>query len=340
MMAAGGATTWPDVSSGAVTQLLDGRVLVMADDGVWVYDPAMDKLSRKDSSAGFYPYTPQAFTLADDRVLIMVANGDATVAEIYDPVDGTRAQAGKSKIDRTSPSIAELKDGRVLIAGGAPLEGPGPASAEIYDPKTEKFTLTGSMTTPRVGARSTTLADGRVLVTGGTINLAADTPLASAEIYDPATGTFSTTGSMETGRRLHSAVLLDDGRVLVVGGSFSAQNPDAIASSAEIYDPATGKFSPTGSMSIPRGYDMVTVLRSGKVLVAGGYAKTGCQSPPCSWSSAELYDPATGTFSSTGSMLEARAGSITLTLRDGRVLVLGGTNRDGFGITTAELYMP
>jgi hypothetical protein len=138
-----------------------------------------------------------------------------------------------------------------------------------------------------------------VLIVGGWQFNFPSSALASAELYDPISGTFSPTGSMSTGRVDQTATLLGNGEVLVVGGSGNLQLGLA---SAELYDPSAGTFSPTGSMVEGRGNQTATLLGNGKVLVAGGY--TGF--PGAGLSSAELYDPSTGAFTSTGSMGSAR----------------------------------
>jgi hypothetical protein len=117
------------------------------------------------------------------------------------------------------------------------------ATAELYDPKTGTFTPTGSMKYPRIYQTAALLSDGRILVAGGGADYTNGIFLASAELYDPKTGTFTVTGSMTNARTFHTANLLADGRVLVTGG-YGALAPLA---SAELYDPTTGTFSPAGS---------------------------------------------------------------------------------------------
>ncbi|HJT17446.1 MAG TPA: kelch repeat-containing protein [Thermoanaerobaculia bacterium] len=175
------------------------------------------------------------------------------------------------------------------------------------------FVRTGDMHVAREGHTATLLQDGRVLMAGGS----SDT---TAEVYDPATGTFSPTGNMMTARHGHTATLLADGRVLVAGGNG--------LSSAEIYDPRTGEFTATGAMLEDQFGHSATLLPNGKVLIAGGERAA----PPWPTSArAEIYDPASGTFSFAGSYAEdgtlyPSGGPVWPTsnlLRDGRVLVAG-----------------
>jgi hypothetical protein len=188
------------------------------------------------------------------------------------------------------------------------------------------FTPTGSMLVARGFHTATLLPSGIVLLAGGDSFDAEGRPLASAELYDPGTGTVSATGSMTAARKYHSATLLPNGMVLIAGGEDSSRDPLA---SAELYDPGTGAFSATGSMTVAREYHTATLLTDGMVLVAGGR-----DSSPFALASAELYNPGAGTFTATGTMTASRASHSATWLPNGEVLVAGGP------WAMAELYDP
>jgi hypothetical protein len=169
--------------------------------------------------------------------------------------------------------------------------------------------------------------------------------LASAELYDPATGRFARTGSMTTARAAHSAALLRDGRVLIAGGVGEGDDVQAALASAEIYDPTTGSFTGTGLMTVARFNHTSTTLASGKVLIAGGGGPAGTTasgagaSAAPGLSTAELYDPTSGTFGATGSMSVARYWQTASPLPNGQVLIAGGS--DGTEpLSSAEIYDP
>ena len=211
------------------------------------------------------------------------------------------------------------------------------------------WTTTGSMVAARADFTATLLPDGKVLVAGGVDSNDDRTQkaLASAELFDPGTGKWSATGSMTTPRSRHTATLLRNGTVLVAGGYCprsttkgcpSVFDPDGAIAAAELYDPRTGTWSATGSMTTTRFLHSATLLADGRVLVAG--AEHGM--PDAILASTELYDPATGRWSATGSMITARTQQFAAMLRDGKVLVAGGigpvspTKHDL--LVSAELY--
>jgi hypothetical protein len=170
--------------------------------------------------------------------------------------------------------------------------------------------------------RAVLLPNGKVLVTGG-LN---SSRLSSAELYDPATGAWTITGSLRDQRNAFIATLLPNGKVLVAGGHDFGN-----ISSAELYDPITGSWAVTGTMTTNRELHSATLLPNGKVLVAGGDSSGGWQA------STELYDPVTETWTATGSMSDRRADHATTLLLNGKVLVEAGDNNLGF-LASAELY--
>ena len=180
-----------------------------------------------------------------------------------------------------------LGDGRVLIVGG-------PAAAEIWDPATGMFQPAGELREARWWPTATLLQGDQVLVTGGGSGAVfgeGHGPLASAELWDPATMTFSPAGDMSEGRLHHTATLLPDGRVLVIGSG----GPDAPLASAEFWDPATATFSPAPSLAQARGGHTASLLDDGRVLVTGGYGPG-----EVSLASTEIWDPLALTDASAG----------------------------------------
>ena len=249
---------------------------------------------------------------------------------------GGWTKTGSLNVARGEATATLLPNGQVLVAGGADYNWNGYASAELYNPTTGNWTITGSMSSPRIYHTATLLPNGQVLVVGGSANLAYWPPpaLASAELYNPSTGTWTTTASLKTGRYSHMAVLLPNGKVLVVGGEITS---GAYTPSAELYDPSTGKWTTTGSLIVTRYGFEATSLQNGKTLVAGGNAATGGL-----LAEAELYDPSTGRWTTTGSLNDARALTTLTLLSNGRVLAAGGNDANGFHgyASSAELYDP
>jgi hypothetical protein len=160
-------------------------------------------------------------------------------------------------------------------------------------------------------------------------------PVASAEIYDPTTKTFTFTGSMAVPRTYHSATLLADGRVMISGGVSAFTNCVPAQSSVEVYDPATGKFSGLGNMLAARTDQGTALLPSGKVLIAGG--SNGCT---VALGSAEIFDPTSKTSTAISNLKVPRNGRLSMVaLANGKYLFAGGYSGTS-GINSAEVFDP
>lgn len=302
-----------------------------------------------------------AVALADGRVLVGVEPEEGIIPgtttfvrrcsrpcqphlTLLDPRTGAFTPTRELPPSLALESMALLRDGRVLIVNGS-AEGAGERSAMVYDPVADRFNEVGTPLQSRGRPFLVTLADGRVLVGGGVSGAEPNTALATTELFDPTTGTFSPVGSM-TGPRSFglSATLLADGRVLVVGGG------PKVGTSAELYDPATETFSPTGSMTVARGGSQsATLLTDGRVLLAGGFVPRARdpRAIPDPTATAEVYDPATATFSAVGPMAAPRYFHGASILADGTVLVVGGGHdfpAQGVpvpvGVSDAEIFDP
>jgi hypothetical protein len=246
---------------------------------------------------------------------------------------------GNLTVPRTFHTATLVPNGNVFLAGGSSRNIPT-SSTELYNPSTGTFTAAGDMTTPRYEHTATLLPDGKVLITGGLMRGEGGllTPQATAELYDPWTGSFMATGSMTVPRNRHVATLLHNGKVLIVGGSRPVPNRAwPPYQSAEFYDPSTGTFTATGDMTEP-GADTATLLPNGKVLITK--CVDDCYNP-AKPSHAELYDPSSGTFARTGDMVDALqgAGPKVILLMDGKVLVAGG-DLNVIGSAIAQIYDP
>jgi Bacterial Ig-like domain (group 2)/Galactose oxidase, central domain/Kelch motif len=292
-----------------------------------------------------------ATLLPDNKVLVAYGSNSSaytnatgyvglTSIEVYDPGTGTFTEiVGEDGVGIFGHTATLMPNGKVLLAGGfvnSVWDYSGSTSynvANLYDLATGVFSGTGNMTASRGDHTATLLANGKVLIAGGADQDPTGTGLASAELYDPSTSTFTPTGSMAVGRFLHTATPLQNGRVLIVGGALtSASDPVA---TAEVYDPATGIFTTTGAMANAREQHTATLLADGRVLIVGGTTSTGTGDLHPT-ATVEVYDPSTGSFSVTGSMAEARTLHTATLLPSGKVLVAGGGDEN----STAEVYDP
>ncbi len=249
---------------------------------------------------------------------------------------GTLVSSGLTSVRRFSHTATLLEGNKVLIAGGMERNGVWLDSGEIFDETTGHFAPTGRMSSRRAGAMATALADGTVLIAGGSDG--SGRSVATAEIFNPQTNSFSMTGSMNAPRTQGMAIFLPRvNKVLIVGGA--ANGDDNQHSSAELYDPATGRFSQTGSMHVPRSCFNAVLLRDGSVLVMGG-ASGGEFPNPNLEASAEIYDPGIGRFTPVGSMNVSRYKHGAALLPDGRVMVVGGQTSSGARLASTEIFDP
>lgn len=225
-------------------------------------------------------------------------------------------------IERSSPAVVLLQDGKVLVAGGLTALGPT-ASTEVYDPALKVWTAGPAMLSARVGHTATLLTDGTVLVTGGETGAGSTT---GAEILDPAKGTALALQNMNFARSAHAAIRLADGSVLVTGGTDWVSGPWA---QAERYDPASHSWVPAGTMAEARLFFTIEMLPTGDVIAVGG-DDTG---------TSEVYSQATGSWLGLAQMAAPRYNHATAVLGDGTVLAAGGLS-DQKATAACELYDP
>jgi hypothetical protein len=278
--------------------------------------------------------------LASGKVLVIDPGGRS--AEVYDSAAGTWTAAPGMKSFRVRFTATLLLDGKVLVAGG--VVNPTldyTSTAELFDPVTGTWMPTGSMNHPRANHSATLLPNGKVLVAGGTDVFLSESVTTTAELFDPATGTWTLTGSLRNARYDQLAQVLPDGKVLVAGGNTTN---GFYLTSAELYDPVIEKWANTGALNVSRTggpgieHATVTLLPNGKVLAAGGLVYQG--SANGNLASAELYDPGTGSWLMTGSLPEPRSEHTATLLSNGQVLVAGGTDAANHQLSTAPLYDP
>jgi hypothetical protein len=303
----------------------------------------------------------------DGRILFMRGIVGRTATQIDAPAAWTMEADGSSAVEVVA---AQLLGDSIVGFGPAwqPTGGPaivplpwapGPGAAVGPPPPTPAptplpdlgpgFSWTGSMIAVPEGfggGLATLLADGRVLILHAC--------LASAELYDPATGTFTTTGSLMAARSGETATRLLDGRVLITGGASCDDGNPGVWATAELFDPATGTFTAVGSMTRPRQGHTATLLPDGHVLIAGGTSGVAAvalghvqlasvrtvATEPEVLATAELFDPATGSFSRTGSMTSPRVHHAATALADGSVLLAGAGDEGLPNDASAEVYVP
>ena len=274
-----------------------------------------------------------ATTLADGRVLVAggidTNNHILSSCEIYDPSTGLWSATGSLATGRFIHTATLLPSGLVLVAGGTDGNYDQLTSCEIYNPSTGKWAATGSLKTARAQHTATLLPNGQVLAAGGANG---------CELYNPSSGAWTQTGALLTGRWNHTATLLSNGTVLVTGGLTFGSSPVTLVSS-ELYDPSSGGWTSTGSLSAARWGHTATLFSDGKVLVAGGagvWTNNGANADILS--DCEIYNPSNGVWTTTGSLGAARAIHTATLLPGGKVLAAGGQGASDTALSGCELY--
>ncbi len=298
-----------------------------------IYDPLLGAFTPIVSKMTKKRVSHTAVLLNTGRVLLIGGFGEAqsaTTAELYNPENkkfGSQSSLAHQRFtcfaEGCIRSTATLLDsGQVLVAGGD--EAPG-GTSELFNPSDGGWSETGQMIEARGNHSATLLTNGRVLVTGGIGYPPKLTVLTDVELFYPTTGKWAAVAPMSTARTSHAAARLNDGRVLVTGGSTKSV---AAINVAEIFDPVTGKWSEAPPMLQARVLHTATTLQNGAVLVTGGVDASGSV-----LRSTELFDPSALVWVDVGLMSHARLAHSAAILLDGRVLVAGGEHQ-----SSAELY--
>lgn len=331
------------------TLLVNGKVLVAGGTNNGV---ALNSAELYNRTTGTWTSTGSMHVARSQVRSVLLSNGSVLVvggcvndclsattnsAEIYNPTAGTFTATGSMLQARAEFGITLLANGQVLVVGGCTgYDANGclavTTKAEIYSPATGKWQATGALRGARHAMTATRLISGKVLVAGGAT--ASMDALNSTEIYDPIAKTWTLGPRMLTARSDYASIMLATGKVLFTGG----ENINGVSiNKAELYNPSSGIFTATGNMTATREEHTAVLLANGYVLVSGGNLKTLNTQTPLA--SAELYNPATGTWSVTGSMSSARAGHTSTVLTNGNVINAGGS--DAFNeLNSAEHYIP
>lgn len=337
--------TVPRADFAAVT-LFGGKVLLIGGQtsadadtsAVDVFDPSSGTMTPAASMPS--PRSGHvAVLLSNGKVLVAggsgAPNGPAlTTAELYDPGTNTWSAAASMAQAREHSAVIVMRNGKVFVAGGDGGAGPDPTGSEIYDPATNTWTGAQTFYGDRPnGPAVALLQDGRILTYGGT---AVVQPGNQYELYDPSTGQASFGRSIPDTYDFTTAAVLADGSVLFVGGR-AGYNPAGPVNTTLVFTPSPESFTAGPAMDVGHCHHTMTGLPpNGRLLVAGGGGCGGAQSIAI----AEIYDPASKTWSLAGTMHVARGYHVAVLLTDGQVLVAGGFGSDGAPTATTEIYTP
>jgi N-acetylneuraminic acid mutarotase len=275
----------------------------------------------------------------------VLITGGSDAAELYDPTTNSWSSAGNLITARSGHSATLLPSGKVLVTGGygasSSILGGNKilSNAELYDPATNTWSGAASLASARMSHTATLMLTGNVLVTGGygpgggLLGSITSKLLASAEIYDPISNTWTLAASPAELRAYHTATLLPDGRVLVAGGFYEGSGVISFLKphgSTELYDPVTKSWMGGGSLVTTRGYHTATLLPNGRVLVTGGLGDTGhIINGQHILDSAEFYDLSNNNWTAAGNLSKRREYHTATLLPEGKVLIVGGDDDRG-----------
>ncbi len=335
-----GAAYWP-----TATMASSGRLPTHEAGPVKPADPTTRPAPRNRRRLAWIAAIAAIVAASASAAVVMSAAGGsrprvpATVLNPGGPVPARWQLTASLLTGHSNARLVQLHDGRVLAISGASGPGALTSTAEIYDPGTGKWTQAGTLNDARVAfGEPSVLPDGDVLVAGGTNVNVVD--YATAELYNPATNQWTFTGSLNTSRRYDVQVELANGEVLVATGSHGPPTCTRYLSSAELYNPATGRWTYTGSTLVPRESASAIRLADGRVLLAGGYNGGGSACTDTDPVDTEIYDPATGQWSFAGNLPHGWLGGAMVLLPDHRVLMVDGWNTGSGAFAEAVIFNP
>ncbi len=327
--------------SSSATVLNDGRIVIIGGNTgagsvstAEILDPKTGSITQSTNNLAVGTYTHVSTLLGNGKILVTGVN--SSTAELYTPSSsgGSFALTTGNQINiRSRHAASLLNNGKVLIAGGENQIAAVLSTSELYDPITDTFSSVGPFTS---GGRrkqiQVALGNGKILSAGGQTGSGS---LTNSELYDPVSNTWSSIPGMNFKRSAHTLTLLPDGRVLAVGGSDELVE-GASYSTAEIYNPLTNTWSQTGSLTLGmRDSHTAILLPNNKVLISGGEDIANS----IYYSSTEIYDPTTGTFTAGSSMVNAKFNASAALSASGQVAIIGGaTPLTAIGMSSIELY--
>ncbi|MEM9201052.1 MAG: kelch repeat-containing protein [Actinomycetota bacterium] len=278
----------------------------------------------------------------------------------WSPDSSELTEVGQLAEPRRMPTTTVLADDQILVTGGLGITGDVLATTELVDAGAGTSTVVGSMESPRARGKMAALPDGGAIITGGASVLAIETDptatlasaLATTEVFDPATQTWSAGPDMASGRVTHAVAALPDGDILITGGLTSASGIPMMSASSEIYDAETNSITPAADLPIGgRGELAATSMPDGRILVTGGGGIGGANDADSGGSpfainaatDAAVFDPATMDWTVTEPMSTARGGHLGFALSDGTIAVVAGDSGSMLELTptsTVEVYDP